>query len=60
MYDEPRYEYRSMEIPCPLCECMISIFRMAQHQWSKTKDQHAGLGSRVQIRIKEDEDHAEI
>ena len=35
MYDDTRYEYRSMEIPCPLCECMISRFRMAQHQLSK-------------------------
>ena len=36
MYDDTRYEYRSMEIPCPLCECMLSRLRMAQHQLSKT------------------------
>ena len=35
IYDELRYEYHRMEIPCPLCECMISRFRTAQHQVSK-------------------------
>ena len=24
-----------MEIPCPLCECMLSIFSMVQRQLSK-------------------------
>ena len=29
---ELRYEYYRMGSPCPLCECMISRFRTAQHQ----------------------------
>ena len=32
--EELTYAYYRMESPCPLCECMISRFRMAQHQWS--------------------------
>ena len=36
IYDELRYEYYRMEIPGPLSECMISRFRMAQHQLPKT------------------------
>ena len=35
--DELRYEYYKMEIPCPLCEWMISRFRMAQRQLSNKR-----------------------
>ena len=35
IYVELRYEYYRMEIPCPLCECLISRFKMAPHQLSK-------------------------
>jgi hypothetical protein len=34
IYDELKYAYYRMEIPCPLIECMISRFRLAHHQLS--------------------------
>ena len=47
IYNELRYEYYRMEIPCPLCKCMINRLRIAQHHLSKEKKVSGNSGYRL-------------